>query len=162
MTAYLTTSEFLNLTVMPPEFLDAIEERTPGWTDAQLEAMSRWIDARLSKRYAVPFATPVPTLVQSWLASLVTLRCFHRRGVDPLDQQMTEIKADRDAALAEIKEAADAAAGLFELPLRADTTTSGITKHMTAVRSEQSPYVALDMQAATGRREDANGGPTYG
>lgn len=161
MSAYLTASEFALLTVMPAEFLDEIEDRTPGWIDAQLETQSRWVDARLSKRYAVPFAAPVPEVVRSWVTRLVTLRAYHRRGVDPSDQQIAEVAKDRDDALLEIKEAADAEIGLIDLPLRADTTASGISKTSTLAYTERSPYVGLDVQRTAGRDEDMNGGGSY-
>jgi len=155
--AYLNRSAFANLTVLPASDLEAIESVAAGWLDVQLEAASRWIDARLSKRYAVPFGTPAPEIVRAWVARIVTLRAMLRRGVDPSDLQFQVIKEDADAALAEIREAADADAGLFDLPLRGDLTVSGIARGGTRGYSEASPYVWMDEQARTGRREDRSG-----
>ncbi len=160
--AYLDKAAFAILTVMPAESVDAIEVVAPGWIDAQLEYWSKQIDSRLSKRYATPFAAPYPEAVTGWLARIVTVRCFLKRGVDPSDMQFDEYKADAAAAMEEIKEAADSNEGLFDLPLRADTTASGISRGGPFGYSEASPYVWTDGQAETGRNEDRNGGGSYG
>lgn len=162
MSAYLNLESFKSLSVMPTEGLDRIEVITPGWVDAQLEYWSAQIDARLAKRYATPFASPYPIAVLGWLSRIVTIRCYLKRGVDPNDLQFAEIKADADAAWTEIKEAADSNTGLFDLPLRADTTTSGIAKGGTYSYTEASPYVWTDAQGDQGRSEDTNRGGTYG
>lgn len=162
MTAYLDADAFATLSLMPSELIDELETASSGWLDAQLEMWSAKIDARLVKRYAVPFTTePYPLAVRGWLAQIVTYRAYLRRGVDPTDAQMVEIKADHDNAWAEIKEAADATDGLFELPLRQDTSASGIVKSATLAYSEQSPFVAFDAQADAGRNEDSNRGGTF-
>lgn len=161
--AYLTANEFELQTIAPATLLEEIEALTPGWLGAQLETWSRWIDARLAKRYATPFASPYPETVRGWLVRLVTLRVYLKRGVDPNDQQIDEIRADRDAAMAEITEAANALDGLFELPLREEQPERpGIAKGAPFVASEQSPYVGFSVQARTGREEDANGSGFYG
>lgn len=162
MTAYLTASEFELLSLAPPNILDEIEDASTGWVDAQLETQSRWIDARLSKRYAAPFEAPYPEVVRAWLARLVTFRCYLRRGVDPSDLQMAEIKADRDSALLEILEAANSEMGLLELPMREGDESAGVSRGGTRVYAEASPYVFADAQGATGRGEDTNRGGTYG
>lgn len=160
MTAYLTRAAFKLLTVMPAIDVDALETEASGWVDAQLALISARIDSRLRKRYAVPFTAPAPTAVTDWLARLVTLQCYLRRGVDSTDAQFVQIKADADAATAELKEAADAKEGLFELPLRADTDANGVTRGGPLAYSEQSPYVWTSQQGTTGREEDANGSGT--
>lgn len=160
-TPYLTFDEFKSLSVMPGEDLDALEQVSPGWIDTQLEYWSAQIDSRLRKRYAAPFSSPYPIAVKGWLSRLVTVRAYLRRGVDPSDLQFAEIKADADAAVAEIKEAADANTGLFDLPLREDTTSTGVSKGAPMSYSEQSPFVWMDQQADIGRGEDGNRGGTY-
>ena len=163
---YLTLDEFRLLTQLPAEVVDAIEMITPGWTLAQLENRSAHIDARLAKRYAVPFATPYPDAVRDWLARLVTVRCFIRRGVDPTDRQYDAIAKDAELVEDELKEAADdigdaggtlGVRGMFDLPLRQNTTSSGIVKGAPLSYSEQSPYVWMDGQENVGRQEDQNG-----
>lgn len=147
---------------MPSEVVDELQAIAPGWLEAKLATRSRWIDARLGKRYAVPFdAASPPECVRDWLARIVTLSAFLRRGVDPTDGQFVEIKADAEKAEAEILEAATAETGLFDLPLRGDTTASGVSRGGTRAYTEASPYVGHDRQAAAGHLEDRNGGGSY-
>lgn len=157
MTAYLSSAAFKLLSVMPAVDVDALEADAPGWVDAQLAYVSTQIDARLRKRYNVPFTSPYPDAVCGWLAAIVTMRCYLRRGVDATDAQFVEIKALADLASAELKEAADGDAGLFELPLRANTDANGVTRGGPTSYSEASPYVWRDQQGATGRDDDARG-----
>jgi hypothetical protein len=154
MAAYLDLAGFKAETTMPVEHVDELVATSPGWIDRQLERVSRLIDSRLAKRYAVPFGSPAPDAVKGWLADIVALRCYLRRGVDPADLQMAEVKADHDRALAELLEAANAETGLFDLPLLASTTASGISRGGPQGYSEQSPYVWTDQQSDVGRAED--------
>lgn len=160
--AYLTKDAFAALTLLPAEYISALEGIVPGWVDGQLAYWSGWIDSRLRKRYAVPFSEPYPESVTGWLARIVTVRCWLKRGVDPTDEQFLEVKADHDRAIEEIKEAADALDGLFELPLRADTTASGVSKGGPFSYTEASPYVWTDVQVDAGRAEDSNRGGSLG
>jgi hypothetical protein len=153
--SYLTTTTFKTLTVMPGAFVDAIEAVSPGWTQAQLDSESARIDARLGKRYAVPFAAPTPVVVQGWLAKIVTVSAYMKRGFDPSDVQGVEYVKQRDEAVAEIKEAADSNTGLFDLPLRADTNQTGISRGFPRAYSEASPYVWSDQQGDRGPLEDS-------
>lgn len=156
-TPYLTPERFKVLTVMPAVMVDRLESVAPGWLSAKLTARSRWIDARLGKRYDSPFGAPVPEAVEDWLARIVTLQAYLRHGVDQLDEQFESVKADAAAAEAEIKEAAESKEGLFELPLRADTTASAVTKGAPYVYSESSPTLWAQTQARRGREERRNG-----
>ncbi len=161
-TSYLTFENFKSLSLMPSSDLDGLEQTSPGWIDSQLAYWSTQIDSRLRKRYAAPFSSPYPMAVQGWLSRLVTVRCYLKMGVRPSDEQFAEIKADADAAVAEIKEAADSVTGLFDLPLREDTTATGISKGAPLSHSQASPYVWTDVQADAARNEDQNRGGTYG
>src|SRR5690606_7386155 len=116
---YLTLQQFKELAALPPQYIEAIEEIDEGWTERQLLRKSRWIDARLRKRYAVPFTLPAPDAVQDWLVRLVTLPLFLKRGVDPNDQQFEEYRSDAERAEREVLEAANSDTGLFDLPLLA-------------------------------------------
>lgn len=154
MAGYLTIAAFKTLSLMPGVFIDAIETGTPGWFDAQFALESARMDSRLAKRYAVPFGTPAPLAVQGWLADIVTLSAYIKRGIDPTDLQFEEYQKQAADALVEIKEAADSDLGLFDLPLRADTAASGIARSGPRMYSEQSPYVQSDMQGVSGHQED--------
>lgn len=162
MPAYLTQAQFALRSIAPPEYIDAIELRAPGWTVQQLLQESARIDARLKKRYAAPFvdgagAPNAPELVQLWLARIVTLKVYLRRGVDPTDEQFVEVRDDARRAEDELKEAADGAMGLWDLPVRGQETTSAITYGGPRVYSEASPYVWTDVQRDIATGEDQSG-----
>ena len=157
MPAYLTLAEFRLNTLLPDVVVDEIEARTPGWTDQQALLVSEHIDSRLRKRYRAPFATPYPAVLKEWVTHIVSLRAYLKRGVSSLDEQFGEYKAQHDRALGEVQEAADSDGGLFDLPLRADTTATGIEQGFPRAYSEQSPYAWTDEQAAVGRAEDDAG-----
>lgn len=162
MPAYLDIDGFKELTTMPSEAVDELESVAPGFLNAQLAAWSAWLDSRLSKRYAAPFGSPYPIAVRVWLARIVTPRAFQRRGVDANDQQYIDIRDDAKAAEAEVLEAANSDTGLFDLPLRSNTSASGISRGGPFGYSESSPYVWTDVQRRDGRNEDRGGGGSYG
>jgi len=164
--AYLTTAQFIDRTVAPPAYIAAVEARSPGWTQQQLAQESARIDARLRKRYAAPFVAGdgspnAPELVNVWLTRVVTRSVYLRRGVDPTDELWSEIREDARLAETELKEAADGATGLWDLPLRdAPGTTSGISQGGPRSYSEASPYVYTDVQRAIATGEDQSGRET--
>lgn len=163
MAAYIDVDRFSLLSTMPKAWIVEVEVQAPGWILAQLEAWSRTIDARLRKRYKVPFADPAPDVVQLWLARIVTKYTYLRRGVRASDEEVQTIFEDADNALKEIQEAADSKDGLYDLPLLDAQDPSGISKGGPLASSQQSPYVWTDEQACIGRQEDMNGrGSTYG
>lgn len=162
MSSYLTAAEFRALSLMPSTDVDELESRAPGFLAAQIELASADIDARLRKRYATPFASPYPVKVRAWCARLVTRVAFLKRGIDPTDPQWSAYDADATKAEAEILEAANAETGLFDLPLRADTTSSGLSAPRPLGYSEASPYVWTDVQAAVAHDEDIAGEGSYG
>lgn len=147
---------------MPSEAVDELESVASGFLAAQLAAWSAWIDSRLSKRYATPFAAPFPIAVRMWLARIVTPRALQRRGVDANDEQYIDIRDDAKAAESEVLEAANSEVGLFDLPLRGDTTATGISRGGPLGYSETSPYVWTDIQRNAGIGEDRGGGGSYG
>jgi hypothetical protein len=155
--AYLTVDEFKLLTIAPSALVDAIEIVTPGWTANRLLHRSAWLDVRLAKRYDAPFQSPYPDVVRLWLDALVTFDAYHKRGVDPDDLQFRDVAESAKKTEAEVLEAADSDKGLFELPLRANTSANGVTKSFPKGYSEQSPYVWTDVQSETAREEDENG-----
>ncbi len=156
---YLSYDEFRDQTVMPSTFVDELELDEEGWVEKQLESWSRWIDARLRKQYTVPLAeTPnAPESVKEWLARIVTMRCYIKRGIDPNDLQIVEIRDDSIAAKAEVLEAANSENGWFDLPTLESADPSAISKGGPFGYSEASPYVWMDEQAQTGKNEDQSG-----
>jgi hypothetical protein len=108
-----------------------------------------WMGSRLTKRYATPFADPVPSIVISWLVGLVTADLFAKRGFNPGSAQDEEAILGRaQRARDEIKEAADSKDGLFDLPIREDLPgTSAITRGGPLAYSEASAYTWIDVQA---------------
>lgn len=152
--AYHDLASFQLASLMPASFIDEIELRTPGWIDNRLLIGSAYLNSRLLKRYDAPFAAPYPIAVCDWLAKIVTMECWLKRGVASTDEEFQEYKLQATTAIAEIREAADAKDGLFDLPLRADTDASAITQGFPRAYSEQSPYVWADIQRAAGRAED--------
>lgn len=161
MPSPINLQQFLLKTTAPRAVVEDIEVLEPGWTAARLDLHASWINARLAKRYAVPFAEPVPEPFVLWLVALVTRDVWLRRGRDPLDEGSAAYQSDADAAKQEIFEAANSETGLFDLPLRANSTASGIGRGGTMAYSEASPYVAHDAQREAGRQEDSNRGGTY-
>jgi phage gp36-like protein len=143
---YVTNVDFALLSTMPREDIEQLFDADAGWLKAQLTSASRRIDGRLAKRYAVPFVVPVPELVKYWVVRIVTPIAYLRRGVAPRDDQYVNIREDGEQAWKEVGEAADAKDGMFELPLRSDTTTSGISKGAPLGSADASPYAWTDTQ----------------
>lgn len=159
MAAYLTKDQFKVRSIIPSGEVDAIETAESGFVAARLGQNQAWIEARLTKRYAVPFdSTSVPEIVLSWLVALTTLDVYMKRGFSPGSQQDAIIQKASDDARADVKEAADSNVGLFDLPLRqSSVSSSGVSKGGPFGYSEQSPYVAFDEQVSTARDEDYAG-----
>lgn len=133
---------------------------TPSFIETTLADWSSEFNARLKKRYAVPFnpANP-PAIIQRWLTKVVTRDCFAKRGYNPTSLQDKEAILDEAvAALAELKEAAESENGLFDLPLLNDDAASAVTQGGPYAYSEQSPYTWLTLQRNAGRNEDKQSG----
>lgn len=145
-TSYVSPETFADLSTMPREDIELLFSADASWLSKQLISASRRIDGRLAKRYAVPFETPVPEIVVYWVVRIVTPIAYLRRGVSPRDEQYVAIREDGEQAWTEVGEAADSKDGLFELPLRADTTMNGVSKGTPLGSSDASPYAWLDTQ----------------
>lgn len=168
MTIYLDYEGFQDLSSLPRQYLCDVNDVHPGWIEKQIDYWSRWLDARLRKRYNTPFnafdATPdaTPIEVQGWIARIVSLRLLLKRGVDPNDEQFVAIQQDAQAAFAEISEAANGEIGLFDLPTNATNDASLITRGGPRAYSEASPYVYRDVQSESFYTEESSGrGTTY-
>lgn len=159
---YLTTlDEFKDLTTLPGDYVDALERSREGWVMSRVAYWSAWVNARLSKRYAVPFVAPFPAIVCGWVSDLVTMDCWTRRGFDPTTADMQTTIEAAQRARDEVKEAADGDKGLFELPERADLNKVATSRGGPRSYTEASPYVWTSRQAEVGRDEDHNGGGTF-
>lgn len=149
---YLDVATFRARSLMPSEDVDDLEERSPGFVAARIAYHEGRINARLAKRYAVPFGAPVPEIVLGWLTDLVQLDCYLRRGFNPTSQQDGLIESSAQRAHDDIKEAADSATGLYDLPTRQDVADTAIARGGPFAYSEASPYEWTDRQREEVRR----------
>jgi hypothetical protein len=101
----------------------------------------------------VPFDAPYPEAVLDWVVRLVTPEAYLRRGVDPSDLSMQSAIESATRAEEEIRQAAN---GEMLIDFYTEDKRSRITKGAPLMYSETSPYVASDIQRATGRLEDRN------
>jgi hypothetical protein len=135
-----------------PAVVDDIERLKSGRCLTRASGCQGEIDGRLRKRaanlsqYPVPFIDPVPPKVLEWMGALLTPILHRIGGIQSSDQQQQDIKAARDKALEEIKEAADAVTGLYDLPLTADSQETMIVEPATLAYSEQSPFTGKHLQ----------------
>lgn len=160
---YLVLATYRTRAGFPAGWVDRVEVDSPGWVDTLLEDTGAQIDARLAKRYAVPFASPPPRCVLRWLAAIVDPIVLRKRGIDQTDEQYSDYVKLSDTAWKEIQEAADGNVGLFDLPATQSLpSASGITKGGPLSYSEAGPYVWTDDQGRRGREEDRNGRGSYG
>lgn len=155
--SYLELAEYKKYSILPSVDIDDVETIQAGWIDRKLRAISYAVDARLRKRYAVPFSEPYPDAVCDWVARIMDPVLLKKRGVDATDEQFISIDADATSAREEIKEAADAEEGLFDLPVLDTADASAISKGAPYGYSETSPYVGMDVQEELGRDEDIAG-----
>jgi hypothetical protein len=142
--AYLDIANLKLFSSMPDEDIDLLPVE---FVLQRLNVRSSEIDARLRKRYKVPFEHPVPDIVRGWLADLVTVDMYQRRGVNPADDTFQAARDAANQAREQMRESADAREGLYDLPLRHDLAESGIAGAGGPLSySEQSPYDWADRQ----------------
>lgn len=144
---YLDVSAFTTRTTMPSPDVAYVDGAEPGFIAARIAYWQSKIDARLRKRYAIPFVVPVDETVLGWLTDLVTPDVMRKRGANPQDPQMKALVDAATAAWAEVLEAANSETGLFDLPLREDLQTSAIVAGGPIGCSQQSPYDWIDDEA---------------
>lgn len=155
--AYVDIEYVQLIGTVPPQVLAAFHEANPGAVDAICESVSRMFDARLHKRYATPFAAPVPEALRFHVAQVVSYQIWLKVGYNPGSAQDEAIKTARDDALEWLKDAADSQAGTVELPVReapVDGDTSAISRSRPLSYNEASPYTWTRRQAERAR----NGG----
>ena len=145
--SYLDLAGFRARTIMPSPDVDEVEAVEPGFILQALASRTAWINSQLDRRYITPFTAPYPETVLDWLTRLVTPLAYNKRGINRSDSQFEEIKEQAKSVGDEIADAANSATGRFDLPLRSDTETSGVTRGGPLVYSEASPYTHADVQA---------------
>ena len=162
LTPYLPLATFLVMTEMAASDVQLVENKAPGFFEARAALEQARLDARLRKRYAVPFnqnGGPVPAVVVGWLVAIITPSIYRKRGVNAAQDDMVKKLEDlADTALAEIKEAADAVEGLFDLPLLDSGTASAISQGEPMGHGYASPYVATYERDARAAAEDRDFG----
>jgi len=132
--------------VMPAADIDELEAREPTWILGKALSLQGIIDARLRKRCSVPFDSPVPDAVLTWLGSLLDPEMYLKRGINPSDQQQVLIDKRAERAELALAEAADGNIGKYDLPARQDTTETGMTEPATLGSSEQSAFTGKHLQ----------------
>ena len=151
MPSYLTLAQYRSITTLDGSVVDLC---TAKGKDAQrwLDMASAHIRSRLVKRYAVDFVTPGPTpdKIIEWLVLLVDIPVCKCAGVTPEGRVDDWTREDEKRVNDELKEAADAENGMFELPLRNTDPTgnSAINKGGPLVASNNTIYGYFDDQAS--------------
>jgi hypothetical protein len=117
--SYLSPDDAIKRSLLPRVVFDDIESVEPGWLQTALQDLSGSIDARLAKRYAVPFnLTDPPAIIRTWLVAMVDHMAWLKRGVSPVNEHFPAIEQRATKAEEQLKEAADSRDGLFDLPLQ--------------------------------------------
>ena len=98
-------------------------------------------------------AEPVPAIILQWLTAMVAYSVWNRRGRNPQDPFIEDLKAAVTLAVEELTEAANSKDGLFDLPVSEDLD-SAITTGGPLGFSDSSPYAWQTRQARLGRQED--------
>lgn len=146
MTPYLTFETWKTRSRLSSDDCNDIYAREPTKVTTFLADTTEWINSRLRKRYDEA-ALPTNGTILRWCRDIVDLEIFMLRGGNPSSAQDGLYKEHHDTAKAEIKEAADAATGLFDLPLKQDVTSTGIVKGAPIMEADASPWAWMDRQA---------------
>ena len=145
--AHLDDTSFAAHSLMPSEDVAVLRASQPGFLDAGYSEMQARVEAKLRKRYAIPFDPDnVPEIVLGWEARLFTPRAYFKRGVNPSDAIFQACVDDAKQAWDEVTEAANSETGLFDLPLRTGEDPTAISKGGPLGYSEASPYTWIDVQ----------------
>lgn len=118
MAAYFDVEYLRTMGSVPGAVLAEFEEANPGRLAKMIEAISRLMDSYLFKRYATPFAEPVPEAVKFHGTQILSHQLRITIGFDPGSRQDEEIVNARVAAFAWLEAAANSRDGLVELPKR--------------------------------------------
>jgi hypothetical protein len=149
---YLTLAEWKERTNFEPSEIDEFLSR-PGRANAftaWLEEAESTIDDTLRRRYAVPFASPVPRAVKKWCRFLLDEQFeLARRLPGSTEAQDAGVYAQAERARQEMQSAANANEPAHpELPLAANKpSSSGVALGGPVVVSYQMPGNYYDYQA---------------
>lgn len=143
MASAITIAEFRAQTVMPAGDVDRLELQAPGFLAAHIEAVTERSLTRLRKRYRL--SAPYPKPLKDWVTRIVTAGAYRRLGINTEDNAFADIVAEAQAAVDEIKEAADGKDGLLELA-QGDTESTAVSKGGPIGYGEASPYDWIDVQ----------------
>lgn len=154
---YMTTTAFMLASMIPEQQVVVLINNRTGWLENRIDWWSRKIEARLAKRYKVPFdpspTGPAPAIVLMWLTDLVQRDAYIALGTQSFseaDQKLIESSATQ--AEADLLEAANEETGLFDIPLRDDQPGSAIIEEAPLMSTDTSPYSWIDRQGPDGRR----------
>lgn len=154
--AYLTYAALKVRSSYSPAEWDELLARRPDTPAAWLEDTQGAIDDPLRLRYAVPFEAPVPRTVLRWQVALMDAALYRSRREPgaPLGED-ADLLAIEARVIADIAAAADQDRPAHsELPLRSDTTSSGVSKGGPDMRAFVTMYEYFDDQA---ERRDSRG-----
>jgi hypothetical protein len=143
---YLDLAGFRSRTLMPGEDIDALEHKQSGWIAGQIAQVESRVNARLRKRYTVPFVAPIPEVILGVVTAIVTHRAYLKLGVRSTDETFVEIREQSKDALETLREIADSTAGLYDLPLTNAEAASAVTQATPFGYSEATPYDFMDRQ----------------
>lgn len=118
MAGYFDVDYLSMMGSVPSAVLVEFNANNPNRLAAMAVAISRLMDSYLFKRYATPFADPVPEVVKFHGAQIMSHQLRVIIGFDPGSAQDEQIVKARDAAFAWLEQAANSRDGLVELPLR--------------------------------------------
>lgn len=149
MPSYLTLAQYRSLTTLDGSTVDLCVAKGKD-VQRWLDMASAHIRSRLVKRYAVEFDAPGPTpdKIIQWLILLTDIPVCKSAGVTPEGRVDDWAREDETRTNDELKEAADAENGLFELPLKNTDTlgSSAINKGGPMVASNNTIYGYFDEQ----------------
>lgn len=138
---YIDAEEFTSASYVSDETVGAVEAARPGFIRRALAMRSAEINARLAKRYEVPLGmVDPPALVVRWLVDLVSYDVMMAIGFDPSSAQDSQIVKRYETALEQMREAADAAAGLYELPPRLSENATAVRRGGPLFARAKGPY----------------------
>lgn len=149
MPAYLTLVQYRAITTLDGSIVDLCVAKGKD-VQRWLDLSSAHIRSRLVKRYLIDWTEvanqPVPDKIIEWLILLVDIPVCKCTGAVPEGRVDDWVREDEKRVNDELKEAADADNGLFELPLR-ETGPSAVYIGVPHVVASQMPWDYYDRLA---------------